>query len=298
MRTDDGPPDPSPPADGSESWTISEVAELLAVPAPTLRSWELRYGMPTSSRTSGGHRRYSRDQVQVLRRVKELIDAGHRPGEAVSRAGAEADTRPDALVAEFVAAAEALRPAVIGEVLDNARQNLGLGRTVDDVLMPALRRIGELWQQDPARVAPEHVASYATHTWLAGSIAGPRWASSGRPKIILCCAPDEQHTLALEAFATLLRDRGADCRVLGGRTPIAALTHAVRVTDAAALILVCHLASARRGAIHALRASGLPPGKIFYAGAAFAAPGTRRGAVGAYLGENLDRAADLVLRKV
>jgi len=43
---------------------ITDVARLLGVPMPTLRSWELRYGIPElSGRPSGQHRRYRPDEV-------------------------------------------------------------------------------------------------------------------------------------------------------------------------------------------------------------------------------------------
>lgn len=38
--------------------SINEASRLLRVPAPTLRSWERRYDLPTTGRTPGGHRRY------------------------------------------------------------------------------------------------------------------------------------------------------------------------------------------------------------------------------------------------
>src|SRR4051812_44897471 len=37
--------------------TIQAVSQLLDVPAPTIRSWERRYGVPPTSRSQGGHRR-------------------------------------------------------------------------------------------------------------------------------------------------------------------------------------------------------------------------------------------------
>lgn len=52
--------------------TINEVARELGLSAPTLRSWERRYGIGPSARTLGGHRRYGPEDVARLKRLVEL----------------------------------------------------------------------------------------------------------------------------------------------------------------------------------------------------------------------------------
>ena len=54
---------------------ISVAAELSGIPPQTLRLYEQR-GLLTPSRTQGGTRRYSDDDLTRLRRIAELVDAG------------------------------------------------------------------------------------------------------------------------------------------------------------------------------------------------------------------------------
>jgi DNA-binding transcriptional MerR regulator len=54
---------------------ITVAAELVGLGEQTLRLYE-RKGLLEPSRTAGGTRRYSEDDLTVLRRVIELIDAG------------------------------------------------------------------------------------------------------------------------------------------------------------------------------------------------------------------------------
>ncbi|MFD2357158.1 MerR family transcriptional regulator [Nonomuraea ferruginea] len=49
----------------------------------------------------------------------------------------------------------------------------------------------------------------------------------GRP-VLLACAEDEQHSLPVHALAAALGEVGVQTRVLGARTPYAALAHAMR----------------------------------------------------------------------
>jgi CheY-like chemotaxis protein len=55
---------------------------MLDIPAATLRTWEDRYGLPIPERSPGGHRVYSRDQVDQLRFVKAQITQGMAPADA------------------------------------------------------------------------------------------------------------------------------------------------------------------------------------------------------------------------
>jgi MerR family transcriptional regulator/heat shock protein HspR len=62
---------------GSEQgvYAISVAAELLGVGVQTLRLYEAR-GLVSPSRTEGGTRRYSEDDLDRMRRVTALLDAG------------------------------------------------------------------------------------------------------------------------------------------------------------------------------------------------------------------------------
>ncbi len=272
--------------------TIEQVSRMLGVPVPTIRSWERRHQVPVVDRTPGGHRRYSSEQLHALRRMRDLVAQGLRPVDAAARIKAEDATSPDSLIEALLQASQEYKPDTIGEILDAAQQSLGLGRTVDDVLLPALRQLGRRWQSGEADVSHEHLATNAVRGWLS-KISQP-----GPPRqlgpIVLCCGPRDDHTLGLEALRALLAERGFDCLLLGARTPVESLTRAVRDTVGAAVILVCHLPAGRQAAVDALRSAELRRTSIYYAGGAFASPQARHGVPGHHLGDNLTNAADSV----
>jgi len=56
--------------------TMSQAAELLGVQAAFLRSLDSS-GVLYPHRSPGGHRRYSRHQLQLAARVRGLLDDGH-----------------------------------------------------------------------------------------------------------------------------------------------------------------------------------------------------------------------------
>ena len=272
--------------------TIQQVSQLLGVPVPTIRSWERRYGVPLAERSSGGHRRYAGAQLDQVRRMRDLIARGRRAVDAAALVKAGDPTLPGPLVDAFLLAARELSPDGIVRALDVARETLGLDRAVDEVLLPAMREVGQWWHVGRIDVSHEHLATIATQSWLAR--IPPTGPLRLQPPIILSCGPLDHHTLGLEAIATLLRQRNWDCRMLGARTPAESLMSAVAATDAVAVVLVCHVTAGRPAAIEALRSPQLRDRQVFYAGGAFLSPRARHQVPGHYLGTNIAEAADLI----
>jgi DNA-binding transcriptional MerR regulator len=63
-------------------YSIGGVARMTGVPVATLRTWEERYGVVIASRSAGGQRRYSRDQLEQLMFVVRSVSEGMSPGDA------------------------------------------------------------------------------------------------------------------------------------------------------------------------------------------------------------------------
>lgn len=54
-------------------YRIREVAVILDIPASTLRYWESVFPMLTPERTPAGQRRFSAEQLETARRIKQLL---------------------------------------------------------------------------------------------------------------------------------------------------------------------------------------------------------------------------------
>ena len=139
---------------------IQEVSRRLGIPAPTLRAWDLRYGVPRSSRSPGGHRRYSAEDVERLRLMRDEIGRGRRARDAARTVHAllSQTGRARQLVEGILAAASAKEPGTVREALEFAATDLGLHAAVDQVLMPAMRRT-LFWMS--SRTDAERVSSFA-----------------------------------------------------------------------------------------------------------------------------------------
>ncbi len=277
---------------------IAAVSSLLGIPVPTIRSWERRYGFPVPSRTQGQHRRYTVEEVDQLRKLRDEITRGHSAREAVAIVRGEAMTgRPRvALLDRFLESAMRLDPAALREVLTEGTESLGVESTIRDVALPAMREMGSRWKAGVCDTAHEHLATEAVRVWLARqSVMAP---PPFRPfPLVLACGPKDLHTIGLEAFGVVLARRGWSIRTLGPLTPVSSLVAAVRAAEARGAVVTSQRSVTRRTAVEAIAAADALPGvEAFYAGAAFGPASARKDVPGTYLGDDVVEAAEILER--
>ena len=63
-------------------YSIGAVSRMLGIPTATLRTWQDRYGVVVPERSPGGHRLYSRRQVEQLRFLRDQSAAGRSSADA------------------------------------------------------------------------------------------------------------------------------------------------------------------------------------------------------------------------
>ncbi len=63
---------------------IKSVADLTGFSPTLLRAWERRYDFLDPERHSGGHRLYSKEDLAILERIKQLLDEGRSIGEVAA----------------------------------------------------------------------------------------------------------------------------------------------------------------------------------------------------------------------
>ncbi|WP_375486107.1 DICT sensory domain-containing protein [uncultured Jatrophihabitans sp.] len=107
--------------------SITELASRTGVPAPTLRSWETRYGLPKPARLPGGHRRYATSDVDFVQQVVRLRESGLGLPAAIERAGARTDDPEPSIFAQLMRR----RPDLTPQAMSKATL-LALTRAVED----------------------------------------------------------------------------------------------------------------------------------------------------------------------
>ena len=205
---------------------IGELSKRSGVSPELLRAWERRYGLLRPTRSPGGLRLYSLDDLERVRLMREHLAGGLAAAEAASLVSRpehrDAATRPAAPAAsairELAAALDAFDEPRAQAVLDELLAATTVDALLTAVVLPYLRDLGERWERGEASVAQEHFASAVVRGRLLGLARG--WGRGLGPLALLACLPGEQHDLGLIAFGLALRARGWRVAYLGPDTPL------------------------------------------------------------------------------
>ncbi|GAA0430507.1 MerR family transcriptional regulator [Acrocarpospora corrugata] len=249
------------PQDGL-SYGIGAVARRLGVPAPTLRTWNLRYGIGPSSRSPGGHRRYGALDLTRLEEMHRLIKAGAPPSEAAQAAlrirsipadhqerdsparpaGDQRERSAEQEAGRLARAAMALDSWSVAEAVESGLARFGVTETWDRLILPTFAVISRRQAATGVGVDVEHAFSERLLAAFTALIGRPARPINPRP-VLLACAEDEQHSLPVFALAAALAsEHSVEVRVLGARTPFSALGDAMRRLSPALVFVWSQLA--------------------------------------------------------
>lgn len=234
------------------SYRIKRVAKITGINPATLRAWERRYNLIAPGRTDSGYRLYSDEDVAMLSRIRQFTAEGLTIGEAIARVRRSvAPLAAGAQAPELSDVRAQLRDALLrfdraGALAGYERlAHLSPDRRAEDVLLPLMREIGDLWEDGSAVVAQEHFASAFVREKLAGMIAELDGGVGPGPEGVCAGAPGELHEFGLMACALHMAAGGWKVLYLGADVP---LEETARVLKARKPALVCTSLVLRRGA--------------------------------------------------
>jgi DNA-binding transcriptional MerR regulator len=269
-------------------YPIGMVSTLSGLPVDVIRAWERRYGLPRPSRTVGGHRLYSPHDVRLLRRAAQLRAQGLSAAAACRQTLSE-DADPDrtgrqhpaahaaaagsaVLANRLYAAARAVESDRAAAVIEEGAALLHIENLWQDVLAPALSRLGGDWEHGAASAAPEHLLSGLVRGRLSALLAAmPRLPAA--PQIVIGAGPGERHDLGALFLALLLARAGWRVTFLGAETPTEALLEACRALRPQLAVVAATMAEHAEDALTALRVlrDHLPdPPRLSFGGPGFA----------------------------
>ncbi len=302
-------------ANKAPAYNLKVVLQLTGIKPDTLRAWERRYGLPLPQRTAGGHRLYSKHDIEMIKWLMERQDEGMRINRAIDLwRDIEAGGKDPLDDMNPVGRAETLaeQPMITGSSLDEIRDNwvdaclaFDESRTerilaqsfalypVELVCMEVLQRgivdIGERWYRGEVTVQQEHFASGLVLRRLEALIAASPTPTRSE-KIVVGCPAREEHVMAALMTTLFLRRHGWEVVYLGANVPMLDLEKAVIRTRARLVILIAsqlHTAANLFEAARMLRGAGIP---LAFAGSIFSRQvGLIQSISGYYLGDCLDR---------
>ncbi len=104
---------------------------------------------------------------------------------------------------------------------------LGMRELYLGVFQPALRRVGELWQQNLLSVAEEHLATAITQTAMLRVFADAPVPHDDGPLLVAACAESERHEIGLRMLCDFMEVEGWHTLFLGATVPRESLVELV-----------------------------------------------------------------------
>jgi MerR family transcriptional regulator, light-induced transcriptional regulator len=217
--------------------SISGVERDTGIPKDTLRIWERRYGFPQPVRDGNGDRLYPRSQVDRLRLIKRLIDAGFRPGKLIPGADkhllelAEQCGQPapapekEHELQHFMALIKKHHGNELKKLLTHQLMRVGLQQFVVGTIAPLNIMVGESWMRGDLQIFEEHLYTELTLGILRSAISAAQFTGCP-PTLLLTTLPNEQHSLGLVMAEAILAGESAEVVALGTQTPVSNIASA------------------------------------------------------------------------
>lgn len=242
---------------------IGELSRRSGYSADVIRAWERRYDLLRPTRTDGGYRLYSADDISRLRLMRHYLGRGisaSRAAGLVHRVQTAAlDANPGVPPGDVRKALRVLRDSLEGfddgpadRTLERVLGVFAPGAVLRDIVLPYLREVGERWACGEATIAQEHFASNFLEGWMHTMARG--WNRSGPYRAVLACVPGERHALGLMAFGLALHDLGWRITYLGADAPVLAVEHAADAVGADVVVFSAALPTTLASQLDKLRA--------------------------------------------
>jgi len=237
-------------ADDTPLYNLKAVTTEVGLSPATLRAWERRYNLLKPKRTPGGHRLYSRQDIEMLKwlverqneglsisRAVEMWNMGGESGQPIARQVAApvtvtgmSESMLDELREKWLLACLAFNDQAANLVLDQAFALATPETVCREVLQKGLAQVGEGWYRGSVSVQQEHftsaIAIRRLHALMAVTTPPTR---SGQ--ILAACPPGEEHDFILLLVSYLLRRHGWDVVYLGANVPMIDLDDTIHTTS-------------------------------------------------------------------
>lgn len=227
------------------SFPIRVLSEQTGVPPTTLRAWERRYGLLQPVRTPKGHRVYGQADLDTVRRVVQLLEAGSTISKAVNmiKSGEPAAFDRELQGNHWVLyrkrclqSLEAFDDRRLDAVYNEALAIYPIDVVTAQLLLPVLQQLGSEWQQRSNGVAEEHFFS----AWLRNKIGARMHHEAGRTRgrrLLMACLPGEHHELGILLFGLSAMAHAYRILYLGPDLPLQQVPVTAAKGDVAAVLL-------------------------------------------------------------
>ena len=247
--------------DDSAQYLISTVSKRSGVKSDLVRAWERRYQAVTPTRTAGGHRVYTDQDIARLKLLNQATNNGHSisqiaqfsldelksllkndPNAGVQNQGNIAYVASNRVhiaedyIEKCYAAVLAFDARTLESHFENAIVELGSQAFIEHLLTPLLTMIGDRWKTGELRPVHEHMTSSIIRS-LSYILRNNNPCSDNAPRMIVSTPIGQLHELGALLAAIMAELNGWQVTYLGSNLPAEEIAAAVKFTNARAVTI-------------------------------------------------------------
>lgn len=193
-------------------YPIKVVSQITGLSVFVIRAWEKRYDVVTPSRTETNRRLYSEEDIEKLKLLNEAVKAGHNIGgiaglevgelksilsnEPATSISKDSESEEDfvtdtkSILEQCIEAVKIYDAKTLETILLKASTKLSQPQLIEDLIIPLVYKIGDLWHDGDIRIANEHLASSVIRSFLTNLIE--KHIPSINSPVIICATPRGQ----------------------------------------------------------------------------------------------------------
>lgn len=222
-------------------YPIKVVSQMTGLSVHVIRAWEKRYNVVEPERTNTNRRLYSEEDIEKLKLLNDALHKGHSIGGVAnlssnelkkllfvnkdSQEGFKESTAimssPEIVENVLSDCIEAIRnydAKKLESILLNSSTKLTQPRLIEEVIIPLVYKVGELWHSGEIRVANEHLGSSVIRGFLFNLLES--YSVSDSAPIVVSATPlGQEHELGALIVGVVAASSGWKVIYLGSNLP-------------------------------------------------------------------------------
>lgn len=220
-------------------YPIKVVSQMTGLSVHVIRAWEKRYHVVEPDRTDTNRRLYSEEEIEKLRLLNDASHLGHNIGSLANLSLSElktllskeknktsedriglkhTGTNAEEILSECLESIRNYDTKKFESILIDTSARLTQPVLIEDIIVPLVYQIGDMWHNGELRVANEHLASSVIWSFLFNLLES--YSSNTSSPVLVSATPrGQEHELGALIAGVIAASEGWKVVYLGSNLP-------------------------------------------------------------------------------
>lgn len=244
----------------NKKYNIGAVSRITGLSTHAIRAWEKRYGVVKPARSgSNGRREYSQEDLELLLLLKKATSMGFNIGniahldpedlrslldeqmleesdEALSNADQHTQNGFNRVIDRSLDAIQNYNSEKLEILISKAFMDFGNINTIEKIISPLTKKIGDYWSNGDIRIAQEHLASEIIRSSLLKVISKSHEYINS-PVILVATPSGQMHDIGALITGSIAATEGWNVIYVGPNLPCEEIAGAINRVGARVVLL-------------------------------------------------------------